>query len=130
MINAIIKNYKIKEKHKIYVETLAGKNHGQRRKLHHEYERNYESRNTGLRVEHKPKTKFRSQINNLHLNTNSHHKQKTPTNSISQNKIKTIVLFHNIAPKGKTQQPSPTKFEQCTNLAIGSDLVIISIGLS
>ena len=28
MINDIIKKYEIKEKHKIYVETLAGKNHG------------------------------------------------------------------------------------------------------
>ena len=41
MINGIINKYENKEKYQIYVETLAGKNHGQRRKFHYEYERNY-----------------------------------------------------------------------------------------
>ena len=32
--------YEIKKKHHIYMETLAEKNHGQRRKLHYESEKN------------------------------------------------------------------------------------------
>ena len=40
MINDTTKKYEIKEKHKIYVETLARKNHGQRRKLYYQFERN------------------------------------------------------------------------------------------
>ena len=80
MINDTIKKYKNKEKHKIYMEILVGKNHGQRRKFYYEFERNYKvrlignkpyfffstfsvhkSRTVGLRVEYKPKTKFGSQ---------------------------------------------------------------------
>ena len=41
MINDTIKKYEIKEKHKIYVKTLTGKNHGQRRKLYYQFERDY-----------------------------------------------------------------------------------------
>ena len=39
MINDTIKKYENKERHKIYVETLVGKNHGQRRKFHYQFER-------------------------------------------------------------------------------------------
>ena len=35
MINDTIKKYEIKEKHKIYMKTLAGKNQGQRKKVHY-----------------------------------------------------------------------------------------------
>ena len=41
MINDTIKKYEIKEKHKIYMETVAGKTHGQRRKLYYKFERDY-----------------------------------------------------------------------------------------
>ena len=37
MINGKIKKYEIKEKHHIYVETFAGKNHEHMRKLHIEF---------------------------------------------------------------------------------------------
>ena len=37
MINCTIMKYENKEKSHIYVETLVGKNHRQRRKLHYEY---------------------------------------------------------------------------------------------
>ena len=44
MINDTIKKYENKERHQIYVEALAGKNHGQRIKFHYEYEMNYKMR--------------------------------------------------------------------------------------
>ena len=47
MINDTIKKYKNKEKHKIYMEILVGKNHGQRRKFYYEFERNYKVRLLG-----------------------------------------------------------------------------------
>ena len=36
-IRPLMNNDTIKKKHQIYVETLMGENHGQRRKLHHEF---------------------------------------------------------------------------------------------
>ena len=43
----------------------------------------HNNRTASLRVGHKPKTKFGLEISNLHFNTDSHCKQKTPLNSIS-----------------------------------------------
>ena len=44
MISGTIKKYENKEKHKIYVKTLAGKNHGQKRKLYYyQFERELQS---------------------------------------------------------------------------------------
>ena len=47
MNNGTINKYENKEKHHIYVETLTGKNHGHRRKLHYESKRNYKFRFIG-----------------------------------------------------------------------------------
>ena len=43
MISGTIKKYENKEKHKIYVKTLARKNHGQKRKLYYQFERELQS---------------------------------------------------------------------------------------
>ena len=49
-INDRIKKYENKEKHQIYMKTLAGKKHGQRRKFHYKSEMNYKVR----LIENKP----------------------------------------------------------------------------
>ena len=75
MINGIIKKYENKEKTPDLCENPCGK-----KPLVEEKTRSmaldlsiHKSRTADLRVEHKPKTKFGSQNNNLYLDTNSHH---------------------------------------------------------
>ena len=41
MINDIIKKYEIKEKHKIYMKNLIGKNHEYKKKLHYKFKKDY-----------------------------------------------------------------------------------------